>query len=97
MKSEVAAIYQVGELAGQGLHVLRHHQDVVVRPEERHGAADLLVAVEGRPAGVPPGQVEALAAPVVARPEAEPDKRSQIDTLLTQLIRVTSMHGENLL
>ena len=74
MKSEVSASYQVGELFGQSLHVLRHHQDVIVRPVERRGAGDLVVAVEGGLARVPPGHVEALTAPVVSSPEAEPDR-----------------------
>ena len=74
MKSEVSASYQVGELFGQSLHVLRNNQDVIVRPEERHGAGDLVVAVEGGLARVPPGHVEGLSAPVVSSPEAEPEK-----------------------
>ena len=74
MKSEVSAFYQVGELFGQSLHVFRHHKDVIVRPEESYGAGDLLVAVEGGLAGVPPGHIEAFTAPVVSSPEAEPDK-----------------------
>ena len=66
--------YQVGELFGQSLHVLRHHQDVIVGPVESHGTGDPVVAVQGRAAGVPPGHVQAGAAPVVASPEAEPDR-----------------------
>ena len=91
MKSEVSAFYQVGELFGQSFHVFRHDEDVVVGPEERHGAGDLVVAVEGRQAGVPPGPVQALTAPVISRPQTQPAREDN------KLIKVTSMHGKNLL
>ena len=62
--------YQVGQLTGQSLNVLRNHQDVVVRPVESHRTGDLVIPVQGGAAGVPPGHVQALAAPVIPSPQA---------------------------
>ena len=46
--------YQVGQTVGKGDHVAGNHQDVPVRPEQRHGAGDVGVLVHGGGDPAPP-------------------------------------------